>query len=44
MYHIDQKKPIMIYNYCNLDPNWRKELNANRVLLLEPSTFQGVSD
>jgi len=37
---IDQKKPIMIYNYYNLDPNWRKKLNANRVLLLEPSTFK----
>ena len=30
----------MIYNYYNLDPFWRQDLNANRVLLLEPSFFK----
>ncbi len=37
---IDKKKPILIYNYYNIDPLWRKNLNANRVLLLEPSIFE----
>lgn len=32
--------PLMIYNSYNLDPNWRKELYANRILLLEPSHFR----
>lgn len=32
--------PTLIYNYYNLDPNWRKTESANRVLLLEPSTFK----
>tara|TARA_Y100000589_G_scaffold45111_1_gene37924 strand:+ start:2029 stop:3108 length:1080 start_codon:yes stop_codon:yes gene_type:complete len=37
---IDCEKPILIYNYYNLDPFWRQDLNANRVLLLEPSFFK----
>ncbi|ADV50757.1 DNA photolyase FAD-binding protein [Cellulophaga algicola DSM 14237] len=32
--------PTLIYNYYNLDPMWRKELTANRILLLEPSLFK----
>lgn len=32
--------PLMIYNSYNLDPNWRKEMSANRILLLEPSHFR----
>lgn len=36
---LDSAKPTLIYNYYNLDPNWKKDLDANRVLLLEPSTF-----
>ncbi|RTL59948.1 MAG: deoxyribodipyrimidine photolyase [Sphingobacteriales bacterium] len=36
---IDINKPTLIYNSYNLDPNWRKEEDANRVLLLEPSHF-----
>lgn len=36
---IDAAKPTLIYNFYNLDPNWRKDADANRVLLLEPSHF-----
>lgn len=36
---IDVNKPTLIYNTYNLDINWRKEENVNRVLLLEPSHF-----
>ena len=36
---IDNSKPICIYNYYNLDPVWRTEINANRILLIEPSIF-----
>lgn len=31
--------PTLIYNSYNLDPLWRKDEEANRVLLLEPSHF-----
>ena len=37
---IDPSWPLMIYNYYNLDPKWRIEQKANRVLLLEPSVFK----
>ena len=36
---IDFSKPVLIYNSYNLDPNWRKQEDANRILLLEPSHF-----
>lgn len=36
---IDISKPTLIYNSYHLDPLWRKDDNANRVLLLEPSHF-----
>lgn len=36
---IDISKPTLLYNSYNLDPLWRKNENANRVLLLEPSHF-----
>ena len=32
--------PILIYNYYNLDPNWRVEGNYNRILLLEHDIFE----
>ncbi|MDJ0831991.1 MAG: FAD-binding domain-containing protein [Gammaproteobacteria bacterium] len=31
--------PTLIYNYYNLDPAWRRDEPANRILLLEPSVF-----
>lgn len=37
---IDTSLPLFIYNSYNLDPNWRKDEKANRVLLLEPSHFK----
>ena len=37
---IDSNKPICIYNFYNLDSNWRNDLDANRILLIEPSVFK----
>jgi deoxyribodipyrimidine photo-lyase len=37
---IDTAKPTLIYNSYNLDPLWRQDEDANRVLLLAPSHFQ----
>jgi deoxyribodipyrimidine photo-lyase len=35
----DRELPVLVYNYYNLSPTWRKDLPANRVLLLEPQIF-----
>ena len=32
--------PALIYNFYNLDPRWKEDLPANRILLLEPSHFE----
>lgn len=37
---IDPALPTLIYNFYNLDPEWRNENKANRILLLEPSVFE----
>ncbi len=37
---IDENKPICIYNFYNLDCEWRKNIDANRILLIEPSIFK----
>lgn len=37
---IDPSLPLLIYNSYNLDPLWRKDGKANRVLLLEPWHFR----
>lgn len=37
---LDPSLPLLIYNSYNLDPEWRKDIKANRVLLLEPSHFK----
>jgi len=37
---LDPAKPLLLYNSYALDPLWRKDIDANRVLLLEPSHFQ----
>jgi deoxyribodipyrimidine photo-lyase len=37
---IDESLPTLIYNFYNIDPNWKKNILANRILLLEPSHFQ----
>ncbi len=38
--YIDKNKPSLIYNYYNVDPIWRKNLDANKILLIEPSVFK----
>jgi len=38
--NLDISKPTLIYNSYNLDPEWRKNENVNRVLLLEPAHFR----
>ena len=37
---IDETLPTCVYNFYNLDPNWKTDISANRILLLEPSHFQ----
>ncbi|MFT4841694.1 MAG: deoxyribodipyrimidine photo-lyase [Candidatus Azotimanducaceae bacterium] len=37
---IDQAHDTLIYNFYNMDPQWRTEQAANRILLLEPSIFK----
>jgi deoxyribodipyrimidine photo-lyase len=37
---IDPKKPTLIYNFYNLDPTWKQDEEANRILLFEPSIFE----
>jgi deoxyribodipyrimidine photo-lyase len=36
---LDTSKPTLLYNSYNLDPLWRANEPANRVLILEPSHF-----
>jgi len=36
---IDNSLPTLVYNFYNLDPFWKFDVKANRVLLLEPSHF-----
>ena len=36
---IDSEIPSLLYNYYNLDPNWRTNVQVNRILLLEPEIF-----
>ncbi len=40
LHKIDPNLPTLIYNSYNLDPNWRLNEKANRILLLEPSHFK----
>ncbi len=37
---IDNLRPTLIYNFYNLDPFWKSDVSANRILLLEPSHFK----
>ena len=36
---LDNHLPTLIYNYYNLDPYWKSDINANRILLIEPDFF-----
>lgn len=38
--NIDSALPTCIYNFYNLDPAWKIDIKANRVLLLEPAHFR----
>jgi deoxyribodipyrimidine photo-lyase len=37
---INNSLPTIVYNFYNLDPFWKKDVQANRVLLLESSHFE----
>lgn len=37
---INEELPTLIYNFYNLDPEWKSDAEVNRVLLLEPSHFK----
>ena len=37
---IDTSLPLLIYTSYNLDPLWKQDIDANRILLLEPSHFK----
>ena len=37
---IDTNKPTLLYNFYNLDPQWKVNVDANRILLFEPSVFE----
>ena len=37
---IDTNKPTLLYNFYNLDPKWKVNIDANRILLVEPSVFE----
>lgn len=37
---INRNLPVYVYNFYNLDPEWDKTTEANRVLLLEPGLFE----
>jgi deoxyribodipyrimidine photo-lyase len=36
---VNPEKPTLLYTFYNLDPLWHKDLEANRILLLEPGHF-----
>ena len=36
---LNNEKPLLLYNAYNLDSTWRSDLDANRVLLLEPGHY-----
>jgi len=37
---LDHNLPLVLYNSYNLDPLWRNDIAANRLLVLEPSHFK----
>src|SRR5690606_20072975 len=37
---INPDLPFFLYHFYNLDPFWKKEIPANRILLMEPSHFK----
>lgn len=39
---LDPSRPVLIYNFFNLDPQWHAGENCHRILLLEPSLFSAL--
>ena len=37
---IENSLPTLLYNFYNIDPTWKKNLKANKILLIEPSQFE----
>lgn len=37
---INPARPVLLYNEYNLDPLWRHDLDANRILLLDPKRLE----
>jgi len=37
---VNETLPTYIYNFYNIDPLWKNDILANRILLLEPSHFE----
>ncbi len=37
---INNALPTLVYNFYNLDPFWKADIEANRVLLFEPTHFE----
>ena len=37
---VDNSLPTLIFNFYNLDPFWKSDIKANRILLFEPSHFE----
>ncbi len=35
----NKQAPTLLYNFYNIDPNWKRNIDANRILILEPSIF-----
>lgn len=37
---LDPSLPVLLYHPYHIDPEWKKEIKANRILVLEPSHFR----
>lgn len=37
---INKNLPTLIYNYYNIDPLWRNNINSNKILIIEPSIYE----
>ena len=37
--NFNNQVPTLIYNFYNIDPSWKRNIDANRILLIEPSVF-----
>ncbi len=38
--NFNENFPALLYNFYNIDPYWKTNVDANRILLLEPSFFK----